>query len=85
MIYINCEIIHISALGVSEHAPSEYLRSKYAAEKLFEEFKGNSVILRPSVVFGPGDSFLNLFAKLQNYKNAKLQQTKIQLDRTYKK
>jgi len=61
------EIIHVSALGVSESAPSEYLRSKYAAEKILEKFKGKSVILRPSVVFGPGDSFLNLFAKLQKY------------------
>ena len=61
------EIIHISALGVSEHAPSEYLRSKYAAEKILKNFKGNLVILRPSVVFGPGDSFLNLFATLQKY------------------
>jgi len=61
------EIIHVSALGVSESAPSEYLRSKYAAEKIFEQFKGKSVILRPSVVFGPGDSFMNLFAKMQKY------------------
>ena len=55
------EIIHVSALGVSDSAPSEYLRSKHAAEKILEQFNGNSVILRPSVVFGPGDSFMNLF------------------------
>ncbi len=61
------EIIHVSALGVSESAPSEYLRSKYAAEKILENFNGNSIILRPSVVFGPGDSFMNLFAKMQKY------------------
>ena len=61
------EIVHVSALGVSESAPSEYLRSKYAGEKILEEFEGNSVILRPSVVFGPGDSFMNFFAKLQKY------------------
>ena len=61
------EIVHVSALGVSDSAPSEYLRSKYAAEKILEKFKGNSVILRPSVVFGPGDSFMNLFAKMQKY------------------
>ena len=57
------EIIHVSALGVSDSAPSEYLRSKHAAEKILEQFNGNSVILRPSVVFGPGDSFMNLFCK----------------------
>ena len=61
------EIIHVSALGVSESAPSEYLRSKYAAEKQLENFSGKFVILRPSVVFGPGDSFMNLFAKMQKY------------------
>ena len=61
------EIIHVSALGVSESAPSEYLRSKYAGETILKKFKGNSVILRPSVVFGPGDSFMNFFAKIQKY------------------
>ena len=33
------EIIHVSALGVSDSAPSEYLRSKYAAEKILESSK----------------------------------------------
>ena len=33
------EIIHVSALGVSDSAPSEYLRSKYAAEKFSRSSK----------------------------------------------
>jgi NADH dehydrogenase len=61
------KIIHISALGVSKSAPSEYLRSKYAGECILQSFSGQIYLLRPSVVFGSGDSFLNLFAKLQRY------------------
>ncbi len=59
-------LIHISANGASPDAPSEYLRSKADGEAAIRVL-GDTVgwtILRPSVVFGPGDSFLNLFARL---------------------
>ena len=59
-------LIHISALGVSDHAPSMYLRSKAAGEAALRGVHGlDLTILRPSVVFGPGDQFLRLFARLQ--------------------
>jgi len=62
-------ILQVSALGVSDSdpatLPSRYLRSKAAAEKLLRESGIDWVIFRPSVIFGPGDSFLSLFAKLQ--------------------
>ncbi len=61
------KIIHISALGSSQNAPSMYLRSKAAGEKILTESNLNVVILRPSVVFGPGDKFLTLFGKMHKF------------------
>jgi NADH dehydrogenase len=58
----------MSALGVGLNAPSMYLRSKAAAEKIILEAPFLDVtIMRPSVVFGEEDKFLNLFAKLQKF------------------
>jgi uncharacterized protein YbjT (DUF2867 family) len=59
-------IVHVSALGASEKAPSNYLRSKAAGEAALRMAAGVVpwTILRPSVIFGEGDHFLNLFAAL---------------------
>ena len=61
-------VLHMSALAVAPDAPSAYLRSKAAAEKCVLAFQqgghGETTIFRPSVIFGRGDSFINLFAKL---------------------
>ena len=62
--------LHMSALGVSSSGPSMYLRSKAAGEAAAKSPSQPSVavtIFRPSVVFGEGDSFLNLFASLQKF------------------
>lgn len=58
-------LVHISALGVANGAPSNYLRSKAAGEAALEAGKLALTMLRPSVIFGAHDRFLNLFARLQ--------------------
>ena len=58
-------VVHVSALGVSAQAPSMYLRSKARGEAALREAVPTATILRPSIIFGAGDRFLNLFARLQ--------------------
>ncbi|MCP1292680.1 complex I NDUFA9 subunit family protein [Chromobacterium sp. S0633] len=57
-------LIHISALGADERGPSLYQQSKGRAEARVRESGLEWTLLRPSVVFGHGDSFLNMFAGL---------------------
>lgn len=59
-------VIQISALGADINGPSEYQRSKAAGEAAIRNARPVLAwtILRPSVIFGAGDSFLNLFAGL---------------------
>lgn len=60
-------VVHVSALGVGDAAPSLYLRSKTQGEALLRSAAGlDLTVLRPSVIFGADDRFLNLFASLQS-------------------
>ena len=58
-------VVHVSALGVGPGAPSNYLRSKTEGEAVLQAAGLDLTILRPSVIFGADDRFLNLFAQLQ--------------------
>ena len=63
-------LVHISALGVKEKHNSLYMQSKLEGEKNIQDTFKPSVILRPSVVFGPEDKFFNTFASLAQFSPA---------------
>ena len=60
-------VTHISAIGADEHSTSAYARSKAAGEAGILETLPDSVILRPSIVFGPEDEFFNKFADMARF------------------
>ena len=57
-------LVHVSAIGAAPNAASKYARSKAVGEVALRGAYPNSVIIRPSIIFGPEDGFFNLFAGL---------------------
>ena len=57
-------LVQISAIGADAASPSAYGRTKAQAEAAVRAVYPDAVILRPSLVFGAGDSFLNRFAAM---------------------
>ena len=64
------KLVHVSALGTKEKHSSRYMQSKLQGEKNIQDTFKPSVILRPSVVFGPEDNFFNTFASLAQFSPA---------------
>ena len=61
------KLIHLSALGVREGHSSKYIQSKLQGEKNIQENFKPSVILRPSILFGPSDQFFCRFASVAQF------------------
>ena len=55
-------LIHISGLGADPGSDSPYVRARGIGESLVKEAFEGVTILRPSVIFGPDDAFLNRLA-----------------------
>lgn len=53
-------IVHLSAMGVIDDPRLAYLHSKWRGEQLVRGSSLEWVVLRPSLLFGPGDGFFNL-------------------------
>ncbi len=59
--------IHMSALGTRPNAVSRYHQSKWAAEEILRQSGLDYTIFRPSIIYGPGDHFVNLFAGMARF------------------
>lgn len=59
--------VHMSALGTRPAARSRYHQTKWAAEEAVRNSDLSWTILRPSLIYGPRDAFVNLFARISRY------------------
>ena len=59
--------LHMSALGTRPNAASRYHQTKWAAEQAISQSGLDWTIFRPSVIYGPHDAFVNLFARLARF------------------
>lgn len=57
-------LVHMSSIGADPESDAHYARSKAAGEAGVKEAFPDAAILRPSLIFGPGDGLFNRFAGL---------------------
>lgn len=60
-------IVQVSAIGADPNGPSKYARTKAEGEAAVRQVFPDAAIVRPSVVFGNGDSFFNKFASMAQF------------------
>jgi len=60
-------LVHVSALGADAGSASAYARTKAAGEAAVLAGRPDAVIFRPSIMFGPDDTFFNRFAALARF------------------
>jgi len=64
---VGAKLIHFSAIGADPNSSIPYAKTKALAERSVFEICPDATIIRPSIVFGPGDSFFNRFAQLSRF------------------
>ena len=57
-------LVHLGALGVVDREELHYAKSKARAERAVMESGLDWTVLKPSLLFGPGDGFFNIVAGL---------------------
>lgn len=57
-------MVQVSAIGADPQGAAKYARTKAEGEAAVREVLPEAVILRPSIIFGPGDGFFNRFASM---------------------
>ena len=60
-------VVHVSAIGADAKSPSAYGRSKAAGEQAMFAAFPQTIVIRPSIVFGPEDEFFNRFAAMARF------------------
>lgn len=60
-------LTHISGIGTRADSTSTYVRARAAGELSVIESYPDAAIVRPSVLFGPGDSFLSVIDQISRY------------------
>jgi uncharacterized protein YbjT (DUF2867 family) len=60
-------LVHLSAIGADPAHASAYARSKAAGEAAIRAICPDTIVLRPSIVFGPEDQFFNRFAEMARF------------------
>ena len=60
----NRRLVHLGAMGVEDREELHYAKSKARAERAVRESDLDWTILKPSLLFGPGDGFFNIVADL---------------------
>jgi NADH dehydrogenase len=57
-------LVHVSAVGVGASSDSIYFRTKSGGEEAVQQTMPIATIVRPTIQFGPGDSFISRFARM---------------------
>jgi len=57
-------MVHVSAIGADSDSEAGYAQAKALGERCVREAFPQATVIRPSIVFGEGDNFINMFARL---------------------